>query len=83
MPCVPKRTPRKMCIRDSVTYEELSAYGLDEARRVTAEATYKDAQSGEKETFTVYIGKMSEDGTSRYVMAVSYTHLIDRRKRID
>ena len=56
------------CADYHVTDEELSAYGLDEASRVTAEAAYKDAQSGKKKTFTVYIGKMSEDGASRYVM---------------
>lgn len=48
-----------------VTDETLSNYGLTEAERTTATATYKNGD--DKESFTVYIGKENGDG-SRYLM---------------
>ena len=50
-----------------VTEETLADYGLDEASRTTAVAEYEDTDSGEKETFTVYLGSTDSDG-NRYVM---------------
>ncbi|WP_346662387.1 DUF4340 domain-containing protein [uncultured Merdimonas sp.] len=47
--------------------EDLVDYGLDEASRESAAATYQDTQTGEKETFTVYFGDTDEDG-NRYAM---------------
>ncbi len=48
-----------------VTDESLSNYGLTEAERTTAKATYKDGD--DKKNFTVYIGKETGDG-NRYLM---------------
>ena len=56
------------CVDYHVTDENLSKYGLTEPDRITAVATYKDSSSGKKKTFTVYIGKETDDGTNRYVM---------------
>ena len=57
------------CADYHVTEDKLSEYGLSESERIKAVATYTDSNSGEEETFTVYIGKTDEDGTNRYVMA--------------
>ena len=49
----------------SVADEDLDMYGLDEASRITVEATY--TQNDEEQLLTLYIG--SEDGSgNRYVM---------------
>lgn len=56
------------CVDYHVSAENLTGYGLDEASRMTAAATYKDSGTEENETFTVYIGKMDESGTYRYLM---------------
>lgn len=50
-----------------VTEDTLAGYGLDETSRVTAAAEYEDDNTGETETFTVYLGNTDGDG-NRYVM---------------
>lgn len=56
------------CVNYHASEEDLAGYGLDEAGRMTAIATYKDASTKKNETFTIYIGKMDTSGTYRYVM---------------
>lgn len=56
------------CVNYHASDEELAGYGLDEADRLTASATYKDAATDENETFTVYLGGMDDTGTYRYLM---------------
>lgn len=56
------------CVNYHVSDENLAGYGLDEASRMTVVATYKDSGTEENETFTVYIGKMDESGTYRYLL---------------
>lgn len=50
-----------------VTEETLADYGLDEASRVIAAAEYEDTNTGDTDSFTVYLGSTDEDG-NRYVM---------------
>ena len=45
--------------------EELSAYGLDEASRITVTVTYKEED--ETKTKTFYVGSGSPEGTKRYL----------------
>lgn len=49
----------------SVADEDLAGFGLDEAARITVEATYTEDQ--EEKVLTLYIGNENGDG-SRYVM---------------
>ena len=42
-------------------------YGLDEEKRITAKATYKDSSTEEEKTFTVYIVSQDDSGSNRYV----------------
>lgn len=51
-----------------VTEDTLGDYGLEEADRIQAVASYTDSTTEEEETFTVYIGGTDEDGSNRYVM---------------
>lgn len=51
-----------------VTEDTLGDYGLEEADRIRAVASYTDSSTEEEETFTVYIGGTDADGTNRYVM---------------
>lgn len=50
-----------------VTDDTLADYGLDEASRITAVAEYEDTDTGDEESFTVYLGSTDENG-NRYVM---------------
>lgn len=56
------------CVDYHVTEDSLSKYGLAEADRITAVVTYKDSESEKNKTFTVYIGKATDDGANRYIM---------------
>lgn len=56
------------CVDYHVSEENLNKYGLAESERTTAVATYKDSDSEENKTFTVYIGKETEDGINQYLM---------------
>lgn len=53
-------------LSDVVNYHaegaDLADYGLAESERVTVTATYKDADTEENETYTVYLGDVTEDG---------------------
>ncbi|MGN1191533.1 MAG: DUF4340 domain-containing protein [Dorea sp.] len=55
------------CTDYNVKEENLVNYGLDEEKRITAKATYKDSSTEEEKTFTVYIGSQDDSGSNRYV----------------
>lgn len=55
------------CADYNVKEENLENYGLDEETRITAKATYKDSDTEEEKTFTVYIGRLDDSGANRYV----------------
>ena len=55
------------CADYNVKEENLVNYGLDEEKRITAKATYKDSSTEEEKTFTVYIGSQDDSGSNRYV----------------
>lgn len=53
------------CADYHATEEELPAYGLDEASRITVTVTY--TQDEETQTAVFYVGAQTEDGQNRYL----------------
>lgn len=53
------------CADYHATEEELPAYGLDEASRITVTVTY--TQDEENQTAVFYVGAQTEDGQDRYL----------------
>ncbi len=56
------------CIDYHVQQEKLTDYGLDEINRITVNVIYKNSDSDEEETFTIYAGSVDESGENQYVM---------------
>lgn len=56
------------CVDYHVADEDLSQYDLDEEHRITVTAEYTDSDSGDTESFVVYVGGLDDSGEYRYVM---------------
>ena len=55
------------CENYHVTEDDLAKYGLDEEKRITAKAKYKDNDSDETKEFILYVGNTDSSGDYRYV----------------